>query len=195
MLRAHHHTRPALRCSPHGADAPSRRREIKKEPRLHCCNRGSRSVATTYSPTWWCSTIGAAGLNFSVRDGMRWCPGALTATVYLERDAECEPGFRPTRPLPVSFITRKGFGQLVQVSFDIAVFTLPAYRRGSLPRPYNGSLILETASRLDAFSAYPDRTWIPGGAAGAATGKPEVRPTRSSRTKVRPPQTSCAHNR
>ena len=49
---------------------------------------------------------------------------------------------------------------------------------------------METASRLDAFSAYPDRTWIPGGAAGATTGKPEVRPTRSSRTKVRPPQTS-----
>ena len=46
------------------------------------------------------------------------------------------------------------------------------------------------ASRLDAFSAYPNRTWIPGGAAGATTGKPEVRPTRSSRTKVRPPQTS-----
>ena len=49
-------------------------------------------------------------------------------------------------------------------------------------------LIPETASRLDAFSAYPDRTWIPGGAAGATTGKPVVRPTRSSRTKVRPPR-------
>ena len=49
---------------------------------------------------------------------------------------------------------------------------------------------MKLASRLDAFSAYPDRTWIPGGAAGATTGKPEVRPTRSSRTKVRPSQTS-----
>ena len=38
-------------------------------------------------------------------------------------------------PFSVSFITCKGFGQLVQVSFDIAVFTLPAYQRGSLPRP------------------------------------------------------------
>ena len=25
-----------------------------------------------------CSTIGAAGLNFSVRDGKRWSPGAVT---------------------------------------------------------------------------------------------------------------------
>ena len=31
-------------------------------------------VATTYSPTFYGSTIGAAGLNFSVRDGKRWTP-------------------------------------------------------------------------------------------------------------------------
>ena len=66
---------------------------------------------------------------------MRWDPGALTATVYLERDVERESHFRSTLLLSVSFITCKGFGQLVQVSFDIAVFTLPAYQRGSLPRP------------------------------------------------------------
>ena len=51
------------------------------------------------------------------------------------------------------------------------------------------------ASRLDAFSAYPNRTWLPGGAAGATTGIPEVRPTRSSRTSVRPAQVSNAHDR
>ena len=31
-------------------------------------------VAVTYSPTFYCSTIGAIGLNFSVRDGKRWTP-------------------------------------------------------------------------------------------------------------------------
>ena len=31
-------------------------------------------VAATYSPAFYCSTIGAAGLNFSVRDGKRWTP-------------------------------------------------------------------------------------------------------------------------
>ena len=31
----------------------------------------------TYSPTNVCSTIGAVGLNFSVRDGKRWIPNAI----------------------------------------------------------------------------------------------------------------------
>ena len=31
----------------------------------------------TYSPTNVCSTIGAVGLNFSVRDGKRWIPDAI----------------------------------------------------------------------------------------------------------------------
>ena len=30
---------------------------------------------------------------------------------------------------------KKDLGLLVQVSFDITAFTLPAYQRGSLPRP------------------------------------------------------------
>ena len=34
-------------------------------------------VAMTYSPTNICSTIGAVGLNFSVRDGKRWIPDAI----------------------------------------------------------------------------------------------------------------------
>ena len=46
------------------------------------------------------------------------------------------------------------------------------------------------ASCLDAFSTYPTQRRIPGGAPGGTTGKPEVRPSRSSRTKDRPPQTS-----
>ena len=37
----------------------------------------SIKVAMTYSPTNLCSTIGAVGLNFSVRDGKRWIPDAI----------------------------------------------------------------------------------------------------------------------
>jgi hypothetical protein len=58
-----------------------------------------------------------------------------------------------------------------------------------------GSLILEGASRLDAFSAYPVRTWLPSCAPGGTTGAPAVRPSRSSRTKDSSPQTSCARDR
>ncbi len=57
-----------------------------------------------------------------------------------------------------------------------------------------GDLILEWASRLDAFSAYLDQTWLPGIAPGGTTGTPEVCPSRSSRTRESPPQISCAHD-
>ena len=56
-----------------------------------------------------------------------------------------------------------------------------------------GYLILRGASRLDAFSVYPFRTWLPCHAAGTATGTPAVRPSRSSRTKDSSSQISCAH--
>ena len=41
-------------------------------------------TAAAYSPTWWGSTIGDGGLNFSVRNGKRWYPAAIaTAVCYL----------------------------------------------------------------------------------------------------------------
>ena len=66
-------------------------------------------------------------------------------------------------------------------------------------RPYSfemmGYLILRCTSRLDAFSVYYIRTRLPGYAPGGTTDAPEVRPTRSSRTKVSSSQISCAHDR
>ena len=53
-----------------------------------------------------------------------------------------------------------------------------------------GALILERASRLDAFSGYPSRRWLTSHAAGATTGTPELRPSRSSRTRDSLPQRS-----
>ena len=58
-----------------------------------------------------------------------------------------------------------------------------------------GYLILKYVSRLDAFSVYQNRTQLPSCAPGGTTGAPEVRPTRSSRTKVSPSQISNAHDR
>ena len=46
--------------------------------------RSLRRTAAAYSPTWWGSTIGDGGLNFSVRNGKRWFPAAIaTAICYL----------------------------------------------------------------------------------------------------------------
>ena len=55
-----------------------------------------------------------------------------------------------------------------------------------------GDLILRGASRLDAFSVYPVRTWLLCHALGNTTDTPAVRPPRSSRTKGSSSQISCA---
>ena len=131
------------------------------------------------------STIGAGGLNFSVRYGQRWVPAAIAAPYAF--------GNRKTGT--TSLLPPEASGQLVPLGFGIAAFAPAAYQRGSLPRPLLGNLISGTASRLDAFSAYPNRAWLPGYAPGGTTGAPEARPSRSSRTKDRPPQVSNARNR
>src|SRR5207302_10558931 len=56
-----------------------------------------------------------------------------------------------------------------------------------------GALILEWASHLDAFSAYPVRPWPMSSALGRTTHTPAVRPSRSSLTMASSPQGSCAH--
>ena len=79
------------------------------------------------------------------------------------------------------------------------MLTPPAYQPGSLPGALlayaMGNLILKGASRLDAFSVYPVRTWLPCYAVGTTTGAPVVRPSRSSRTKDSSPQISSARDR
>ena len=59
----------------------------------------------------------------------------------------------------------------------------------------NGNLVLKRASRLDAFSAYPFPTWLPGDAPSGTAGTPEVGPPQSSRTRGDPSQVSSAHGR
>ena len=52
--------------------------ETKKGLPDSVCPGGSHSKeAATYSPALHCSTIGASGLNFSVRNGKRWDPTAI----------------------------------------------------------------------------------------------------------------------
>ena len=41
-------------------------------------NFNTKKKAATYSPALHCSTIGAVGLNFSVRNGKRWDTDAIT---------------------------------------------------------------------------------------------------------------------
>ena len=78
----------------------------------------------------------------------------------------------------------------------IAVLTPHSYLPRSLQGVLlisEGYLILRGASRLDAFSVYPFRAWLPGYRLGSLTGAPAVRPSRSSRTKDSSSQISYAH--
>ena len=74
---------------------------------------------------------------------------------------------------------------------DLVVFQEPTAHCESAP----GSLVSEGASRLDAFSAYPVPTWLPGDAPSGTAGTPEVGPPQSSRTRGDAPQASYAHGR
>ena len=50
----------------------------KQKARKNILSRASLKMAASYSPALHCSTIGAGGLNFSVRNGKRWDPAAIT---------------------------------------------------------------------------------------------------------------------
>ena len=58
-----------------------------------------------------------------------------------------------------------------------------------------GDLVWRGVSRLDAFSGYHVRAWLPSDATGVTTGAPEARPSRSSRTGDGASQVSCTHGR
>src|ERR1700744_4445155 len=69
----------------------------------------------------------------------------------------------------------------------------PVVSREPYPLKVVGGLISKQASRLDAFSGYPSRTYPTSHAPGGTTGTPEVRPSRSSRTRDSSSQVSYAH--
>src|SRR4029450_4662223 len=89
----------------------------------------------------------------------------------------------------------KPIGQLVLVSYTRCRASTPSLSTSWSTRALGGELVLRGASHLDAFSGYPFRTWLPCSAAGATTGTPEVRPSRSSRTEDSSSQFSSAHRR
>ena len=61
----------------------------RKSPLIIADERASYwKVAASYSPALHCSTIGASGLNFSVRNGKRWDPAAITTWYNFELTIE-----------------------------------------------------------------------------------------------------------
>ena len=169
---------------------PRKRRSPGGVPRTHPGEHTGKKTAATYSPTSR-STIGASGLNFSVRDGKRWDTGAMAAIMTSTR-AQGTRGknTRHRRGKP-----RKKHRAISSARLCRHRLCTCALSTSSSATALHGNPILRPASRLDAFSAYPIPTRIPGGAPGGTTGKPEVGPARSSRTSARAAQISCAHDR
>ena len=170
------------------------------------------------------STIGVVRLNFSVRNGKRWDPHAMAALVRFcspdgleargcggkrnhrgERSRGKTRGLRrddllrKSAPHACSLVARNSRAESFRVISTARLRTLPPVHLQPIDvvvfNDPKGDLILRLASCLDAFSTYPYLTRLPGRAPGGTTGWPEVSPTRSSRTSVRSPQISSAHNR
>ena len=66
---------------------PNKPPENEKAPLLSTTGLSPKKLATTYSPTMSGSTIGAAELNFSVRNGKRWILRAIATRIFNSRQA------------------------------------------------------------------------------------------------------------
>ena len=120
----------------------------------------------------------------------------LMVNLFVESILTCVPILqRGLSPLPRLF--GQALTRLVTVSSMCYHTSTSALSTSSSSRGFTslrmGYLILRGASRLDAFSVYPFRTWLPGHGFGKPTGPPAVRPSRSSRTKDSSSQISYAH--
>ncbi len=136
-------------------------------------------ILTTDDLVWiWCVCVwlGLSGARLGAARGWGWslAGDTLAGAVLVVRER-----YRAIRTARL-----KGLPLLYLRPIDVVVFHGP--RRG---------LVSRSVSRLDAFSGYPFRTWPPGRAAGATTGSPEVRPSRSSRTRDGSSQASYTHSR
>src|SRR5690606_37062151 len=103
---------------------------------------------------------GEDSLEPSKPDAKRFC-------AFISLCGEPQPhGLRPRiSPRPISIRQLHALPRFHSEPIHLVTF------KGSYPLHAAGNLILRGASRLDAFSAYPFRTWLPSGAPGGTTGK------------------------
>ena len=139
----------------------------KKESRVVFTRPAAPRVkrAASCSPALLCSTIGAGGLNFSVRNGKRWDPAAI-ATPHGLTAAQAKPhGHSPSTRHPCDRAARRAaaaaasdappaaeaFGQLVALGFGVAASTPAPYQRRGLRRPSKRSPHLAAGFALRCF--------------------------------------------
>ena len=116
----------------------------------------------------------------------------LTCTVFVALDARAQVARSAIAQQRWALTMKaiKPIERLVLVSFTHCCASTPSLSTWWSSTALKGELVSRWVSRLDAFSGYPFRTWLPCYAAGATTGPLEVRPSRSSRTRDRSSQFS-----
>ncbi len=100
----------------------------------------------------------------------------------------CQWALHPRTPEQARAIEIQALGRLVPVGSTCChAYTSGLSTWWSCHGPYSldgmGRLIFERVSHLDAFSGYPFRRWLICHALGRTTDTPELRPSRSSRTR------------
>ena len=163
----------ARRCF-EGGTTPKRRHAVKLK-RATWANKGSRLVQKS------------AGIISSLR---RACPSRVKTgigSVLVHRIRGSGSGWSSDSAVRTGRLRRSRAVHFRPI--DLVVFQEPTRNKSA------GNLVLEGASRLDAFSAYPVPTWLPGDAPSGTAGTPEVGPPQSSRTRGDSPQVSYAHGR
>ena len=150
------------------------------------------------------STIGAGAFHGRVRDGIGCSRSAKITRPAKDRvksGHDAAPRARRARSAiahqrwALTMKAIKPIERLVLVSYTHCCASTPSLSTWWSSTALKGELVSRWVSRLDAFSGYPVRTWLPCYAAGATTGPLEVRPSRSSRTKDRSSQFSYTYGR
>ena len=110
-------------------------------------------------------------------------------------EGQCQIWSRAPSEWALTMRAIKPIERLVLVSYTHCCASTSSLSTWWSSTALKGELVSRWVSRLDAFSGYPFRTWLPCCAAGATTGPLEVRPSRSSRTKDRSSQFSYTYGR
>ena len=139
------------------------------------------------------STIGAGAFHGRVRDGIG-CSRSARITRPAKGSSKSGLKHAPSRRA-LTMKAIKPIERLVLVSYTHCCASTPSLSTWWSSTALKGELVLREVSRLDAFSGYPVRTWLPCCATGVTTGPLEVRPSRSSRTKDRSSQFSYTYGR
>ena len=132
-------------------------------------------MGTGVSPPPWPPETVRSSADFDQRTGARKCAA-------LERSKASTSKFPSPRPISTGRLN-------TLLCVHLRPINVVVYHGPYLVDPV-GNLILERASHLDAFSAYPFRRSPTSRALGRTTGTRELRPSRSSRTRDSLPQIS-----